>query len=107
MNQGVSKDPLAIEEALPETFHEWKRRAETNPAWRDYSLILHAFAEALRRAPLTLEACAEIDPTTCLNLELACLSDVLLFLFPNGTLSAKSYQALTQKDSRQSEFRSL
>ena len=80
MSQEDENGHLAIEEALPEIFHEWKLRAGTSSAWQNYSLLLHAFAEALRRAPLTMEACAEIDPAACLNRELAYLFDVLRFL---------------------------
>lgn len=46
---------LAIEIATPDIFKEWQRHAETNPAWRDYFLLLNAFGEALRRAPYSRE----------------------------------------------------
>lgn len=85
-------DLLAIEEALPEIFREWKQRAETSLAWAEYSLLLHTFAEALRRAPLTMEKCASTDPAIAINQELMYLSDVLLFLFPDGEMRARSYK---------------
>lgn len=92
MNQYEPNDQLALEEVAPTMVQEWKRRAATSSAWRDYSLLLHACAEALRRAPFTVEACEEIDPEAALNLELACLSDMLWLLFPDGTMREKSYE---------------
>lgn len=91
MNQHGPNDQLALEEIVPMIVQEWRQRAATNPAWHDYSLLLHACAEALRRAPFTVEACEEIDPEAALNLELACLSDMLWLLFPDGTMREKSY----------------
>ena len=82
---------LALEIAMPEIYQEWQRRAETSQAWADFFLLCNAFAEALRRAPLTRNACEEVDIKQHLDTELACLSDVLLLLFPDGVMSAKVY----------------
>jgi hypothetical protein len=82
---------LALEIATPTVYREWQRRAGTSLAWRDYFLLLNTFAEAIRRAPLNLEACNEIEMEAHLNNEFALLSDILLFLFPDGVMSAKVY----------------
>lgn len=83
---------LALEMATPTVYCEWQRRAATSLAWRDYFLLLNTFAEAIRRAPFSLEACSEIEMGAHLNNEFALLSDVLLFLFPDGVMSAKVYE---------------
>lgn len=88
----AAADKLALEIATPAIFQEWKRRSATSKAWADYALLLNTFAEALRRAPLTLEQCAEIEIVTHLNAEFAMLSDVLLLIFPNGIMYPKTYE---------------
>lgn len=80
---------LALEIATPQIYREWQRRAETSAAWRDYFLMLNTFAEAIRRAPLDMETCDEIDMVAHLNTEFALLSDVLLVIFPDGVMRAK------------------
>src|SRR5437899_7699463 len=84
--QASQNDVLALETVASAIVQEWKRRAQTNTAWADYSFVVNAFAEAIRRAPLTLEACDAIDRTSHLYREFALLSDVLLCLFPDGMM---------------------
>lgn len=83
---------LALEIAAPVILQEWQHRATDNRAWGDYMLLINACAEAIRRAPFTLEECAEIDIAAHLNTELALLSDVLHFIFPDGVVCTKVYK---------------
>src|SRR5437660_3813368 len=79
--------PLALAVVAPTLMLEWKQCARTSEPWAHYCLLLNAFAEALRRAPLTPHACATIDITSHLDLECALLCDVLLCLFPDGVMT--------------------
>jgi hypothetical protein len=94
MRQDREDEPLALEEVAPETFREWQRRTGmtgTSKAWTDYSLLLNHYAEAIRRAPLTPEACEQVEIVELLNMEFAYLTDLLLLLFPGGVVTEKSY----------------
>lgn len=82
---------LPLEMVAPDVFEEWKRRAVDDPAWGDYSLLLNAFGLALRRAPLTVERCTQIEMGKHLNMELAYLSDALFLIFPDGVMCEKTY----------------
>jgi hypothetical protein len=94
MRQDREDGPLALEEVAPGTFREWQRRTGTTgigKAWTDYSLLLNHYAEAIRRAPLTPEACEQVEIVGHLNRELAYLTDLLLLLFPGGVVTEKAY----------------
>jgi hypothetical protein len=94
MSQNHRGEPLALEEVAPETFREWQRRTGmtgTGRAWTDYALLLNHYAEAIRRAPLTPEACEQIEIVEHLNIEFAFLTDLLYLLFPAGVVTEKSY----------------
>ena len=101
MNQEIPHCRLAIEETCPELFEEWKRRAATSLAWSDYMLLMNTFAEALRRAPWTVDECEKIDVVAALNTELVYLSDVLKSLYPDGVLRVRSYAPDTPPNEEQ------
>lgn len=99
----TESDLLALEEVAPEVLAEWQARGGTTGsgrAWTDYTLLLLHYAEAIRRAPLTPEACEEINMVEHLNAELALLTSLLYLLFPGGMVTEKFYAQDATETSR-------
>jgi hypothetical protein len=90
-----NEDPLAILEFAPHEFRRWIEKAgkatAQEQAWADYVILMMSFAEAFKRAPITEEACNAIDIIQHINYELACLTDTILLLYPNGEMGPKVY----------------
>ena len=71
-----------------EAFAAWQEQAasqqEDAGEWCDYAGLLTAFARALRRAPHSREACAQVDIERLLIQELIALADAVQAVFPQG-----------------------
>lgn len=94
MSQPFENHTVACEGVTPEIAEEWKFRAteETDEgrAWRNYILLLNTYAEAIRRAPTSTQACQQINILHYFNLECASLIDRLHTLLPNDVVVEKS-----------------
>lgn len=90
-----------------EAFAAWQERAasqrEDAGEWRDYTGLLTAFAQALRRAPQSREACEQVEIERVLIQELVALADAVQAVFPQGGFEEfRSYLSAAARD-RESE----
>jgi hypothetical protein len=85
------REPLALEAVQPEIFREWQRRTVGNKEWTNYFLLMNAYAESWKRAPLLPEACEHANIQHILDYELECLADVIVVIFPNGIEGFRQY----------------
>ena len=86
-----------------EAFAAWQEQAasqrEDAREWRDYAGLLTAFAQALRRAPHSREACAQVDIERLLIQELVALADAVQAVFPQGGFEEfRSYLSAAVRD---------
>jgi len=86
-----------------EAFVAWQELAasqrEDAGEWRDYAGLLTAFAQALRRAPLSREACEQAEIERLLIEELVQLADAVQAVFPQGGFEEfRSYMSAAARD---------